>query len=153
MLCPLPFGEGGQIRVLSFKLAFEITHAPSIPMKTTLFAAFGILILGLTSCQTGETLASGTTTTVGNAAQGVGRTARTLGTGTVNTVGNTAATAGSGIADRDLNKATVGTVKAAGHGAGTTAVGTGKSHLKTTSGVVKDTGKTMTDTAEAAEKE
>lgn len=122
-------------------------------MKTTSFAAFGILILALNSCQTGETLATGTATTVGNAAQGVGRTARTLGTGTVNTVENTAATAGSGIAEGDLNKATIGTVKAAGQGAGTTAVGAGGSHLKTSSGVLKDTGKTMQDTAEAAERE
>ena len=152
MLCPLPFGEGGQSGAVSFRLDHPVTQAPYITMKTTLSAAFGIFILALTSCQTGETLATGTTNTVGNAAQGVGRTARTLGTGTVNTVGNTAATAGSGIADRDLNKATVGTVKAAGQGVGTTAVGTGKSHLKTSSGVLKDTGKTVTDTAGAAEK-
>lgn len=122
-------------------------------MKTALSAALGILMLTFPSCQTGETLATGTTNTVGNAAYGVGRTARTLGTGAVNTVGNTATTVGGGIADRDLNKATVGTVKAAGQGVGSTAVGAGKSHLKTSSGVIKDTGKTMHDTAEAAEKE
>ena len=122
-------------------------------MKTALPAALGILMFTFPSCQTGETLATGTTTTVGHAAQGVGRTARTLGSGSVHTVGNTAATVGSGIADRDLNKATVGTVKAAGQGAGSTAVGAGKSHLQTTRGVLKDTGKTMQDTAETAEKE
>lgn len=43
--------------------------------------------------------------------------------------------------------------KAAGKGVGTTAVDTGRSHLKTSSGVLKDTGKTVSDTAEAAEKE
>jgi hypothetical protein len=71
----------------------------------------------------------------------------------VDTVGNTATTAGSGIAERDLKKSTVGTMKAAGQGVGGTAVDTGRSHLKTTSGVLKDTGKTMKDTAHAAEKE
>lgn len=43
--------------------------------------------------------------------------------------------------------------KAAGKGVGTTAVDTNRSHVKTSSGVLKDTGKTVSDTAEAAEKE
>lgn len=122
-------------------------------MKTPTFAALGLLALALSSCQTGETAATGTASTVGHAAQGVGRTARTLGTGVVDTVGNTVTTAGSGIAEGDLEKSTVGIVKAAGQGVGGTAVDAGSSHLKTTSGVLKDTGKTVKDTAEAAEKE
>jgi hypothetical protein len=122
-------------------------------MKTAISSALGILMLALTSCQPGAPLANGATNTVGNAAQGVGRTATILGKGTLNTVGNTASTVGDGIADRDLNKATVGTVKTAGQGVGGTVVGAGKSHMKTTRGVLKDTGKTMTDTAEAAEKD
>lgn len=120
-------------------------------MKTLSQASLAVFALVLASCKTAETAATGTATTVGHAAQGVGRTAKTLGTGTVNTIGKTATTAGSGIAEKDLNKATVGTVKAAGTGVGTTAVDSGRSHLKTTSGVVKDTGKTVTSTAEAAE--
>ena len=120
-------------------------------MKTPLIAALGVITLGLPACRTGETLAEGTTTTLGNAAHGVGRTARIAGTGIAHTTGNTLTTAGSGIAEGNLNKATVGTVKAAGQGTGATAVGAGKSHLKTSSGVLKDTGKTIKDTAEAAE--
>lgn len=122
-------------------------------MKSLTHAVLAILTFSLAACQTAGTAATGTTTTVGHAAQGVGRTAKTLGTGAVNTVGNTATTAGSGIAEGNLHKSTVGTVKAAGQGAGTTTVDSGRSHLKTSSGVIKDTGKTVTDTAGAAEKQ
>lgn len=122
-------------------------------MKILPHTALAVLTFAFAACQTAETAATGTATTVGHAAQGVGRTATTLGRGTVNTVGKTGTTAGSGIAENDLNKATVGTVKTAGKGVGTTAVDSGRSHVKTTRGVLKDTGKTVTDTAEAAEKD
>ena len=128
------------------------TTKATTAMKSLPHAALAILTFAVAACQTAGTAATGTTTTVGHAAEGVGRTAKTLGTGAVNTVGNTATTAGSGIAAGDLHKSTVGTVKAAGQGAGT-AVNSGRSHLKTSSGVLKDTGKTVTDTAGAAEKE
>ena len=116
-------------------------------MKTALMPILTILADSLVSCQTATT---GTATTVGHAAQGVGRTAVTAGTGVAHTVGGTVATAGTGIAEGDLHKATVGTVKTAGKGTAATAVGTGKSHVKTTKGVVKDTGKTVEDTGKAA---
>jgi hypothetical protein len=62
-------------------------------------------------------------------------------------------TAGSGIAEGDLNKATVGTATTAGKGTANTVVKTGRSHMKTTSGILKDTGKTVGDTSAAAGKE
>lgn len=131
----------------------ELKSIPPIPMKTTLHITIGCIAFVTASCHTAETAATGTATTVGHAAQGIGRTARTAGTGVVKTVGDTANTAGEGIAERDLKKSTAGTVKTAGQGVGQTAVDTGSSHLKTTSGALKDTGKTVRDTAEAAEKE
>ena len=72
------------------------------------------------------------------------------GSGITKTAGATATTAGSGIAEGDLHKATVGTAKTAGKGTASTAVGAGRSHVKTTSGVLKDTGTTVKDTDKAA---
>jgi hypothetical protein len=117
-------------------------------MKTTIIST--LALLALVSCNTTQTAATGTATTVGHAAQGVGRTAVTAGTGVAHTVGGTVTNAGTGIAEGDLHKSTVGTVKTAGKGTATTVVGTGKSHVKTTKGVVKDTGKTVEDTGKAA---
>ena len=122
-------------------------------MKIRTFAVSGILALGFSSCQPTGTAASGVLRTTDHAVHGVGRTARTAGTGVVRTVGNTASTAGEGIAEGDLKKSTVGTVKAAGQGTGATAVATGRSHVKTSSGVLKDTGKTLNDTGEAMKDE
>ncbi len=124
-----------------------------IPMKKPLHIITGCVAFATASCHTAETAATGTATTVGHAAQGLGRTARTAGTGVAKTVGETAATAGEGIAERDLGKSTAGTVMTAGRGVGKTAVDSGRSHLKTTSGALKDTGKTVRDTAETAEKD
>lgn len=122
-------------------------------MKFQHIPAFGLLALSLTACHTAETATSGTLRTVDNAAHGVGRTVRTAGTGVVRTVGDTAVTAGEGIAEGDLKKSTIGTVKAAGKGTGSTVVETGKSHLNTSSGVIKDTGGTLKNTGEAIQEE
>ena len=119
-------------------------------MKSSPIPALTFLAFTLMSCQTTETAATGTATTVGHAVQGVGRTARTAGTGIAQTVGGTVTTAGTGIAEGDLRKSTVGTVQAAGEGTASTAVATGRSHMKTTSGVLNDTGKTVEDTGKAA---
>ena len=54
------------------------------------------------------------------------------------------------IAEGDLKKATVGTVKTAGTGTVNTVKATGSSHMKTTSGVLKDTGAAIKNTSEAA---
>jgi hypothetical protein len=110
--------------------------------------AFGAF--ALVSCQTAGTAVQGTANTVGNAARGVGRTGATAVTGAANTVGGTVKTAGSGIAEGDMKKATVGTVTTAGQGTVKTATDTGRSHMKTTTGVIKDTGETVEKTAEAA---
>jgi hypothetical protein len=59
-------------------------------------------------------------------------------------------TAGSGIAERDLKKSTIGTATTAGKGTADTAVATGRSHMKTTGGVLKDAGSTVSDTGRAA---
>lgn len=118
-------------------------------MKIRICFLLSVSVLVFPACHPAATATSGAVRTVDHAAHGVGRTARTAGTGVVRTVGNTATTAGEGIAEGDLKKSTIGTVKSAGKGTGETAVATGKSHVKTSSGVLKDTGKTLKDTGEA----
>jgi hypothetical protein len=136
----------------SFRSRKQTTNQTAKTMKISLVPVLTIFASALVSCNTAatNTAATGTANTVGHAAQGVGRTARTAGTGIAKTVGSTATTAGSGIAEGDLKKSTVGTVKTAGKGTASTAVGAGRSHLKTSSGVIKDTGKTIKDTDKAA---
>ena len=133
-------------------LVFPKIHLQTMKtkMKKPTLIAFPLIALALASCQTAETAASGTANTVGHAAQGVGRTVATAGSGVGHTVGDTMKTAGSGIAEGNVKKATIGTATTAGKGTAHTAVDTGRSHMKTTGGVLKDTGKTIGDTTNAA---
>lgn len=136
-------------RALALGLIIPNTET-NTPMKKSTLLALPLIAFTFGSCRTAETAATGTANTVGHAAQGVGRTVATAGSGVGNTVGNTVKTAGSGIAERDLKKTTVGTAATAGKGTVNTAVKTGSSHMKTTGGVLKDTGKTIGDTTNAA---
>ena len=122
-------------------------------MNRFISSALLMCVFTFVSCNTAETAATGTATTVGNAVRGVGRTAATAGTGVAKTVGNTVTTAGTGIAERDFKKATVGTAVAAGEGTVKTAGSTARSHMKTSSGVIKDTGATVEKTSKAAAQE
>lgn len=121
-----------------------------LPMNKITLSFLAIGACALVSCKTAETAVKGTANTVGNAATGVVKTGAAAGGGALKTVGNTATTAGSGIVEGDLKKSTVGTVKAAGQGTGSTVVNTGTSAVKTTGGVIKDTGTTVKDTTKAA---
>lgn len=111
-------------------------------MKTLLSSGLILLSAALSSCSTGETAVTGVGNTLGNAAQGIGRTVGTAASGVGNTINKTASAAQNGGA---WNAA-----KAAGEGTTSTVVNTGKSHMKTSRGVLKDTGKTIKDSSEAA---
>lgn len=119
------------------------THLQTLAVTLVLAAA-------LTSCRTTETAASGVAGTAANAVHGVARTGATAVTGAAATVGGTVATAGSGIAQGNLRQATAGAAGVAVGGTAATAVQTGRSHVKTSSGVLKDTGATVTETSRAA---
>ena len=114
-------------------------------MKITLSTGLIILTATLTSCSTTETAATGVGETIGNAAQGVGKTVTTAATGVGNTVTKTVDAAKKG---GPLDAAV-----AAGDGATSTVIDTGKSHMKTSQGVLKDTGNTLNETGEAASNE
>ena len=116
-------------------------------MNLTLLFSVSVLPLVFPSCQTAT---DGAATTATNAVKGVGRTVVTAGTGVASTVGQTVKTAGTGIANGDVGQATGGAAAAAVHGTANTAVRTGQSHMKTTSGVIKDTGTTIEKTSNAA---
>jgi hypothetical protein len=124
-----------------------IKHMKNTILSVTTVLAATALIAG---CNTAKKAADTTTGAVG----GVAKTATNTATGAASTVGNTVKTAGEGVAQGDLKKATMGTASAAVKGttstAKTAASGATDTVKSTATGAANTAGSAVEGTTNAA---